>query len=71
VRRLSVTAPVLVLLLGCCLLGAGIAGVARVDAPLRAAATQQQAPPVHHHDVDVIWHRRHHADCPPPPLQRT
>jgi hypothetical protein len=71
VRRLSVSVPVLVLLLGCCLLGAGVAGVARVDAPLRAAATQQQAPPGRHHDVDVIWHR-HRGDCPPPPrYQRT
>jgi hypothetical protein len=58
-----------VALLGVCLLGAGVAGVARVDAPLRAAVTEQQAPPVHRHDVDVIWHR-HRGDCPPPPLGR-
>jgi hypothetical protein len=67
VPSLSKSAPVAVLLSGCALLGAGIAGVARVDAPLQAAVERQSVPPAHH-DVDVRWdHRdRHHGrDCPP------
>jgi hypothetical protein len=61
-----------VLLAGCALLGAGLAGVARLDEPLRAAATE--VPPRVQHDVDVTWH--HHRgggdrDCPPRPAART
>jgi hypothetical protein len=55
------SAPVAVLLAGFALLGAGVAGVARVDAPLQAAA-QQQAPSAHP-DVDVTWHHRLRGDC--------
>ncbi len=67
------TLPIAVLLVGCALLGAGIAGVARVDAPLRAAVTeqQQQHAPVPQ-GVDVTWkHRRGHGDCPPTDPART
>ena len=68
------TLPIAALLLGCALLGAGIAGVARVDAPLRAAVTEQQ--PQQHapvpQGVDVTWkHRRGHGDCPPKDPART
>ena len=65
------TLPIAVLLLGCALLGAGIAGVARVDAPLRAAVTEQ--PRSVPQDVDVTWkhHRRGHGDCPPTDPART
>jgi hypothetical protein len=58
---LSRTAPVAVLLSGCALLGAGLAGVARVDAPLTAAATP---PPAAEREVDVTWHHRD-GDCVP------
>jgi hypothetical protein len=60
------SAPVAVLLAGFALLGAGVAGVARVDAPLQAAAAEQQTPSVQQ-DVDVTWHQRRHddGDCPP------
>jgi hypothetical protein len=54
---------VAVLLAGCALLGAGVAGVARVDRPLQAAA-QQQAPTAQP-DVDVNWHHGDGRDCPP------
>ncbi len=67
------TLPIAVLLLGCALLGAGIAGVARVDTPLRAAVTQQQQQnaPVPQ-GVDVTWKHRHgHGDCPPTDPART
>jgi hypothetical protein len=60
------SAPIAVLLAGFALLGAGVAGVARVDAPLQAAATQQQAPSAHP-DVDVTWHHRTRDDCPQRP----
>ena len=64
------TLPIAVLLVGCALLGAGIAGVARVDAPLRAAVTEQQQPVPQ--GVDVTWkHRRGHGDCPPTDPART
>jgi hypothetical protein len=72
VRRLTArvpflrrSTPVAVLVAGCALLGAGLAGVARVDAPLQAAATEQQAPHAPH-DVDVTWHHhpRGDGDCP-------
>ena len=59
---LSRTAPVAVLLSGCALLGAGLAGVARVDAPLTAAATER--PPAVERHVDVTWQHRD-GDCPP------
>jgi hypothetical protein len=62
VNRLRSSAPVAVLVAGCALLGAGVAGVARVDRPLQAAA-EQQAPAVKP-DVDVSWHHRY-GDCPP------
>ena len=65
-RRL---APVAVLLSGCVLVGAGVAGVARVDAPLRAAAIEQQRPP-ERHDVQVTWQHRT-GDCPPEAPART
>jgi len=42
------------------MLGAGVAGVARVDRPLQAAAEQQA--PTAQPDVDISWH---HKDCPP------
>jgi len=72
VALLRRTLPIAVLLVGCALLGAGIAGVARVDAPLRAAVTQpQQHAPVPQ-GVDVTWkHRRGHGDCPPKDPART
>jgi hypothetical protein len=55
-----------VLLAGCGLLGAGVAGVARVDAPLAAAAAEQQRVPPAHQDVDVKWRPGHRGDdCPP------
>ena len=58
------SAPIAVLLSGFALLGAGVAGVARVDAPLQAAAAQKQAPSTHP-DVDVTWHHRtRDGDCP-------
>jgi hypothetical protein len=73
VALLRRTLPIAVLLLGCALLGAGIAGVARVDAPLRAAVTEQQQPRGVPHGVDVTWkhHRRGHGDCPPTDPART
>ena len=52
-----------VLLAGCTMLGAGVAGVARVDRPLQAAAEQQA--PTAQPDVDVSWHDRDGRDCPP------
>ena len=71
VALLRRTLPIAVLLLGCALLGAGIAGVARVDAPLRAAVTEQQHAPVPQ-GVDVTWkHHRGHDDCPPTDPART
>ena len=60
------SAPIAVLLAGFALLGAGVAGVARVDAPLQAAAAQQQAPSAHP-DVDVTWQHRTRGDCPTRP----
>jgi hypothetical protein len=54
--------PVAVLVLGFALLGAGVAGVARVDAPLRVAAAEQQRAPQQRYDVD--YHHRG-RDCPP------
>ncbi len=60
--RLSRATPVAVLLSGFALLGAGLAGVARVDAPLSAAATER--PPAVERPVDVTWHHRD-GDCPP------
>jgi hypothetical protein len=59
---------VAVLLAGCALLGAGVAGVARVDAPLQAAAKQQA--PAAQPDADITWHHRD-RDCPPKPTERT
>jgi hypothetical protein len=60
------SAPVAVLLAGFALLGAGVAGVARVDAPLQAAAARQAVPSVQP-DVDVTWHHRTRGDCPEHP----
>ena len=62
VPSLRKSAPVAVLLSGCALLGAGVAGVARVDAPLQTAAAEQQRVPARH-DVDVRWDHRD-GDCP-------
>jgi hypothetical protein len=72
VALLRRTLPIAVLLLGCALLGAGIAGVARVDAPLRAAVTEQQQHAPVPQGVDVTWkHHRGHGDCPPTDPART
>jgi hypothetical protein len=71
VPSLSRTAPVAALLSGCALLGAGVAGVARVDAPLTAAATER--PPAVERSVEVTWHHGD-GDCPPrdsKPISRT
>jgi hypothetical protein len=63
-------APVVVLVLGFALLGAGLAGVARVDSPLAtAAAEQQRAPQQHRYDVD--WHHGDRRDCPPDDVRPT
>jgi hypothetical protein len=70
VLRLRVSIPIVVLALGCCLLGVGVAGVARVDAPLQAAVAPQQAPPPQRQDAEVTWHR-HRGDCPPRRAART
>lgn len=60
----------MVLLAGCVLLGAGVTGVARMDAPLRAAVEPQHAPPARGGvEVSLPHHRR--GDCPPPPSART
>ncbi len=64
------TLPIAVLLLGCALLGAAVAGVARVDAPLRAAVDEQKSRSVHQ-DVDVTWKHHRGADCPPTATSRT
>lgn len=64
---LSRTAPVAVALAGIALVGAGAAGVARVDAPLQAAATERP-PPVVREDAPVVWHHVPPGDpggCPP------
>jgi hypothetical protein len=72
VALLRRTLPIAVLLLGCALLGAAIAGVARVDAPLRAAVTEQQQHAPVPQGVDVTWkHHRGHGDCPPTDPART
>lgn len=72
VALLRRTLPIAVLLLGCALLGAGIAGVARVDAPLRAAVTEQRQNAPAPQGVDVTWkHHRGHGDCPPTDSSRT
>jgi hypothetical protein len=72
VALLRRTLPIAVLLLGCALLGAAIAGVARVDAPLRAAVTEQQQQGPVPQGVDVTWkHHRGHGDCPPTDPART
>jgi hypothetical protein len=72
VPSLRSSAPVAVLLAGCGLLGAGVAGVARVDAPLRAAVTEQQRNAPVPQGVDVTWKHRHaHGDCPPTDPART
>jgi hypothetical protein len=72
VALLRRTLPIAVLLLGCALLGAGIAGVARVDAPLRAAVNEQQQHAPVPQGVDVTWkHHRGHGDCPPTDPART
>jgi hypothetical protein len=72
VALLRRTLPIAVLLLGCALLGAGVAGVARVDAPLRAAVTEQQQHAPVPQGVDVTWkHHRGHGDCPPTDPART
>jgi hypothetical protein len=62
VRSLRRSVPVVVLIIGFALLGAGFAGVARVDAPLEAAAQRERVPPAGY-DVDVDWHHRR-GDCP-------
>ena len=62
VSRLRRSVPVVVLILGFALLGAGLAGVARVDAPLQAAAQRERVPPAGY-DLDVEWHH-HRGDCP-------
>ncbi len=72
VALLRRTLPIAALLLGCVLLGAGVAGVARMDAPLRAAVTEQPATPQDRNGVDVNFRHRHRdGDCPPTPPSRT
>jgi hypothetical protein len=69
VLSLRRSVPIVVLLLGFALLGAGLAGVARVDAPLQAAAQRERVPPAGY-DHDVDWHRSY-RDCPVRPPSRT
>ena len=70
VALLRRTLPIAVLLLGCALLGAGVAGVARMDAPLRAAVSAPAAPQ-DRTGVDVNFRHRRDGDCPPTPPSRT
>ena len=66
------TLPIAVLLVGCLLLGAGVAGVARMDAPLRAAVNDAPSTPPQDGAVDVTWRHHHHrGDCPPGSSERT
>ena len=65
------TLPIAVLLVGCLLLGAGVAGVARMDAPLRAAVNDTPSTPPQDGAVDVTWRHHHRGDCPPDSSART